>query len=167
MQKTLVALALAAFCLAAGAADTATTLTIAVDKTPALVLQLPAGWTSNEGKDGRSILVPPKRGAHLQLWSVAAAKTVAEALPLVPGIIKGEVTDYKAVETKDITVAGQPAKHLIGTGTEADDGDPSNAEVFLFAVGGKVFLLCAHGEGVSASRQRAAVLDLLATAKQP
>ncbi len=139
-------------------------LTLSVDGKPVLTMQMAEGWTSKIDKD-KTILKPAKAGAHMQLWQMAKAKDIAEAIALVPEVLKSEVTDFKATETKDITVAGAPAKHLIGKGTEADDGDPSNAEVFLFTAGGKVFLLCAHGEGESASKQRNDILALLATAK--
>ncbi len=154
--------AMAAFCCFA--VEKKEQLAISVDGKPVLTMQMSEGWTSKLDND-KTILKPAKAGAHMQLWQVAKAKDLAESLALVAEVIKSEVTGFKAAETKDITVAGAPAKHLIGKGTEADDGDPSNAEVFLFAVGGKVFLLCAHGEGDNASKQRADILALLATAK--
>ena len=166
MRRTLMILGLASCCIATLAADKAKTLTVSVDKKPALTLQLGDGWTSKVKGDKTSIS-SPKIAVNIQLWPVPNAKTVAAAIALVPGMIASEVTDFKTVATKDITVAGTPGKQIIGTGTEADDGDPSNAEVFLFSVGGQVFLLCAHGEGDNAAKQHATILEMLATAKQP
>ena len=167
MRQALLILGFAAFCATAVAADKSTTLTVVVDQKPALTLQLPGDWTTKEFKGGKIRITPANAPVHIQLWNVANAKTVADALPLVAEVVKSEVTDFKAVESKDVTLGDASGKHLIGTGTEADDGDPSQAEVFLFAVGGKVFLVCAHGEGEGAAKVRAAVLDVLSTAKQP
>ena len=147
------------------AASTSVRLTVFADKEPAITLQLPVGWTTKEGKDGKIVVVPTGVAVNMQIWNVPGAKTVADAIPLVPGIIKGDVTDFKVVETIDIVIAGTPGKHLIGTGTEADDGDSSKAEVFLFTAGGKVFLFCVHGEDTITAQQRADILALLATAK--
>jgi len=67
----------------------------------------------------------------------------------------------------DMLVAGAPAKHVTGSGNEADDGDPGNAEVVLFVVRGRVFAGCVHGEFDDASRARAPMLAVLRTAQAP
>jgi hypothetical protein len=66
-----------------------------------------------------------------------------------------------------VDIAGAPAKHIIGPGNEADDGDPGNAEVVLFVVGGRVFAGCVHGEFDDASRARPAMMAVLQTAHAP
>ncbi len=137
--------------------------TLSVDNKPALTLQLPDKWTA-KSHDGKTD-IKTEYEVHIQLWPMFGAKTVAAATTLVPEFIKGEVTEFKTVKSEDINIAGAPAKHLIGTGSEADDGDPSNADVFLFSVGGKVFLVCAHGEGTGAAKVRAALMHVLSTAK--
>jgi hypothetical protein len=164
MRKLLMILGIASFCVAAWAAGTP--LSVAVDNKPALAIQLPEGWTAKNNA-GTTTIKSPKFEVHIQLWHVPNAKTVADAVARVPDFIKGEVTEFKAVATSDIKVAGVGGKHIIGTGSEADDGDPSNAEVFLFSVGGKVFLVCAHGEGAGAANARASILQMLASAKKP
>lgn len=166
MRNLMLVLCISAFCGSAVAADKANLLMFPVDNKPALAMHLLDDWKA-KAHPGKTDLEPEKFEVHVQLWNVASAKNVIEAMPLVPYLIKGEVTAFKAVSTDDIEVAGAKAKHIIGTGTEADDGDPSNAEVFLFDVGGKVFLICAHGEGGGAAKARPSIMQMLATAKMP
>ena len=71
----------------------------------------------------------------LYLWVVPKAKTVGKVIPKVAEVIKGEVKDFVVQRTNTITVAGAEAKHLIGSGKEADDGDPASADVVVFTVG--------------------------------
>lgn len=165
MRKTMMIIVFASFCVAAIAAGTNNLMTVFVGQKPALTLQLLEGWTSTS-KDGKTNIASPFE-VHVQLWTVPNARSVADATALVPEFIKEEVAEFKGVTTKNIKVAGGAGKHIIGTGSEADDGDPSNAEVFLFAVGGKIFLICAHGEGEGAAKARASILQMLATAKKP
>jgi hypothetical protein len=166
MRTIAMILGIASFSMAAFAAGNSKPVTISVDNTPALKLQLPAGWTSTSHSRSTD-LVSPKFDVHMQLWNVQDAKTAVDAIALVPAIIKDEVIEFKTVATKDIQVAGSVGKHIIATGTEADDNDPSNVEVFIFSVAGKVFLLCAHGEGDGASKARASILRILATVNKP
>ena len=165
MVKMLGGLGLALFCATAFAADNSHLLNVSVSEQPALKLQLPEGWSSKSKNETTELSSPLE--VHVQLWNVPNAKSVKESLPRVGEIITGEVIDFKVVEAKDITVAGAAAEHIIGTGTEADDGDPSNVEVFLFSVGRNVFLVCAHGEGKGATKARSAILAMLATATKP
>ena len=81
--------------------------------------------------------------------------------------IVGEVTDFKSTDVKDIKIAGAAAKHVLGTGKEADDGDPSNTEVFLFTVNSKTYSACVHGEGIDAEKLRPSVIRMLDSAKAP
>ncbi len=103
----------------------------------------------------------------LYLWVVPKAKTVGKVIPKVAEVIKGEVKDFVVQRTNTITVAGAEAKHLIGSGKEADDGDPASADVVVFTVGKTVLVACVHGEGETAPRQRPAMLAILKTAKAP
>ena len=80
-------------------------------------------------------------------------------------IIKSEFLKFKTNMVMDMIVAGSPAKHVTGSGNEADDGDPGNAEVVLFTVGGHVFAGCVHGEADDASKARAAMMTVLRTAQ--
>jgi hypothetical protein len=64
----------------------------------------------------------------------------------------------------DLVIAGAPAKHVTGSGNEADDGDPGNAEVVFFVAGGRVFAGCVHGEADDSSKARAAMMTVLNTA---
>jgi hypothetical protein len=135
----------------------------AVTVAPGLTLQLPAGWEPSS-PGAKSAFVTPS-GCNVQVWTVENINQIAEALPKAAEIIKEAVKNFKIVTTNDITVAGMPAKHLIGTGLEADDDDDSNSEVFIFSMGDRVFLLCAHSEGSRAADVRADVLKMLDTAK--
>ena len=168
MRSAILIAALVAVCNIGFAADPAqgTSLTVSVDKTPALVMTLPDKWTSKDSEE-KTILIPEKKYPHIQLWNVKDAKTVEDAKSKIADIIKSEVTEFKAAESKDITVAGSKGCDIVGKGAEADDGDNSNAEVFLFAVGGKVFVLCVHGEGDEAVKQKSNVMQILGTVKSP
>jgi hypothetical protein len=101
----------------------------------------------------------------IYVWHVASAKTVADAVPHVADQIKGEFTGFTLGDTKPLTVAGHPAKHLFGKGAEADDGDPGSAEVVVFTDGKAVFAACVHGEKDEAAKERPDLLKLLKSAK--
>jgi hypothetical protein len=103
----------------------------------------------------------------LHVWSVSKATTANDALPRTAELIKSEFIKFKPNATNDIVIAGAPAKRVTGSGNEADDGDPGNAEVVLFAVGGHIFAACVHGEFDDASRQRAPMMAVLKTAHSP
>lgn len=103
---------------------------------------------------------------EVEFWIVSAAKTVDEALPQVSSRIVSEFKDFKPDQTTDLTVAGSPAKRLIGKGHEADDGDPGSADVVVFKVGDHVFIACNHGEGLDPKAQQG-MLTLLQTAEMP
>ncbi|MEI9893004.1 MAG: hypothetical protein WDN28_03590 [Chthoniobacter sp.] len=114
-------------------------------------------------KTGRTIL--HAKGLWIYLWDVAGARTVADAVPQAGKVIKSEFTDFAAGETKTITVAGHEAKHLIGKGAEADDGDPGGAEVVIFTDGKHVFAACVHGEKDEAAKESAQFLKVLKSVK--
>jgi hypothetical protein len=85
----------------------------------------------------------------------------------VADLIKSEFTNFTATATNDLVITGAPAKHVIGSGNEADDGDPGHAEVVFFVVRRHVFAACVHGEFDDASRARAPMMAMLQTAHAP
>lgn len=103
----------------------------------------------------------------IYLWEIPDAKTVAGAVPNVGTIIKGEFINFALTETKDLNVAGHPAKHLFGKGAEADDGDTGTAEVVIFSDGQHVFAACVHGEDDAAAKESARFLTVLKSIKTP
>jgi hypothetical protein len=158
---------LTSFCilsLAAVATAQDTSITLSVDGKPVLALQVPpaAKITSSNG-----YVNIRTTNMSLHVWAVPKAGTAAKALPRVAEIIKSEFIKYTITSTEDTVVAGAPAKHVIGAGNEADDGDPGHAEVVLFVVGKHVFAACVHGEFDDASRARAPMLAVLQTAHAP
>lgn len=146
----------------AAAAD-GVSLAIPAKGDAAFTVTAPAGWTVAAGMHSTT-LIPAEKRPHIQVWSVEQPD-VAAAAGTVATLITDEVKDFVASETKDVTIAGKPAKLLIGTGTEADDGDPSNAQVTVFTVAGKVWLLVSHGEGAGTADRAPAVAALLQTVK--
>jgi hypothetical protein len=156
----------AGVCCVASAADAAKVMTVSsADKKLSFTLQLSEGWKTSAAKDGSTAIEVPMSGVHLQISALGNA-SVDEAAGQAPELIKGQVTKFKVTETKPITVAGTPGKLLTGTGEEEDDGDPSNADVYFFSVEGKVFMLCAHGEGDGSVKNRKLVAALLASVKK-
>ena len=99
----------------------------------------------------------------LHIWAVTNAATVNDAVPHAAEIIKSEFVKFKPVSTTDITVDVSPAKRVIGSGNEADDNDPGNAEVVFFTFHGRVFAACVHGEADDASKARDAMMIVLGT----
>jgi hypothetical protein len=142
------------------------TVSVEVAKKPAMTFQLPDKWSSKVWRN-KTILIPPSKYPHIQLWCLEGVPSVGKAKAKVAKLVKSEVIKYKVVKKNSIVVAGKPGLHLIGKGLEADDQDPSNAEVFLFEVSGKIFLLCVHGEGDEAAKNRKAALGILATVRKP
>ena len=151
----------AAFMLNAGETGV---LTVSVDKKVAMKLTLPVKWTSRVWKN-KTILIPPKKYPHIQLWYVSEKKNVEGTVSDIADLIKSEVLKFKIKTNEDIKVAGSSGKHLTGTGLEADDQDPSNADVYIFSVNSKIFILCVHGEGDEAAKLRTAVKNILSTVK--
>jgi hypothetical protein len=166
MRKFLIAPVFAALCSIASAADAPKPLTVpSADKKTAISVPLSEGWKTYALKDGSTTIDIPMSGVHLQVTALSQT-TIDEAAKQVAELIKSQVTKYKVTETKDISVAGSPGKQLIGTGEEADDSDPSNADVYLFTVGEKVFMLCAHGEGDGSVKNRPLIANLLGSIKK-
>lgn len=141
-----------------------TNLTVNCDGQPALSLQIPAAAKVFANKNQTDILTPK---LSLHLWCMPNVATPEAGLDQTAAVIKSEFVNFKPSATNAITVAGSPALLLVGPGTEADDGDPGNAEVVLFSTDKQVFAACVHGEGKAAAHQHIGMLALLQTAKAP
>lgn len=100
----------------------------------------------------------------LHLWPVPKASTVDQAQSRLADVIKGDVQKFSASATNAITVCGSPARHLVGRGVEADDGDAATADVVIFTAAGQAYVACVHGETDDASREREPMLKMLQTA---
>ena len=139
---------------------------ISIAGKPVLYLQLPAGAEiKTEGE--RTSIRATKAQIYLQLWPLANARTVAEGVGLIPSLLAvKDVTDFKAATTNHLTIANAPALHLVGGGKEQDDGDPSEADVVVFAVGKKIFAACVHGEH-RVPAEVTAMLKVLESVKLP
>lgn len=140
------------------------TVVVMADKMPVLELAVPADAKVVPFKDKTVIQAT---NIYLHVWPVMEAKTLDEAQSHLGDVIKGDVLKFVASVTNEITVAGSPARHLIGNGVEADDGDNATADVVIFAAGNRVFVACVHGEGNDASREREPMLNILRTARSP
>jgi hypothetical protein len=141
-----------------------TSVTLSVDGKPALALQVPAAAKVVSSNGYINIRTT---NMSLHVWAVAKAKTANDALPRTAELIKSEFIKFKTTASMDMVIAGAPARHITGSGNEADDGDPGNAEVVLFVIGGRVFAGCVHGEFDDAARARAPMMAVLQTAQAP
>jgi hypothetical protein len=103
---------------------------------------------------------------YIQVWLVSGAKTVDKAMGLVSSQIVSEFKNFKSNQTSELTIAGSPAKRMVGDGEEADDGDPGKADVIVFKVGDHVFVACDHGETINETGQQG-LLTLVQTAHMP
>ena len=166
MNKNIARMMASAFLssLAALASAQDTSVTLSVDGKPALALKVPA---AAKVLSTNGYLRIRTTNLSLHVWAVPNAKTANDALPRAAEIIKSEFVKFKTTATMDMVIAGAPAKHVIGSGNEADDGDPGNAEVVFFVAGGRVFAGCVHGESDDASKARAAMMEVLKTAQTP
>ncbi len=134
----------------------------------AAVLRLTAASGIKINAAGTPATFADARDAHrFYLWTVANAKTLDDAAARAGEIIKGEFLVFKLTASKDITVAGSPGRQLSGSGKEADDLDPGNAEVILFMKGGRIFAACVHGEGDVRAADHDFMMSVLQTAKAP
>jgi hypothetical protein len=137
--------------------------TLSLDGRPALGLQVPAAAKITSSNGYVNIRTT---NMSLHVWAVPGAKTV-DVLPRMAELIKSEFVKFNITSSMDMVVAGAPAKHVLGSGNEADDGDPGHAEVVIFMVGGRVFAGCVHGEFDDASRARAPMMTVLQSAHAP
>ncbi len=131
---------------------------------PGLKLEVPKDAKVTTKGEKTSILL---KDTWVYIWHVPGAKTIADAVPQVPTVIKSEFTNFAPSETKHLKVAGQDADHLFGKGEEADDGDPGAAEVVIFTVGKNIFAGCVHGEKDEAAKRSPSLLALLKSAQAP
>jgi hypothetical protein len=139
-------------------------VTLSVDGKPALALRAPAAAkvTSSNG-----YVHIRTTNMSLHVWAVPNARTANDAVPRAAELVKSEFIKFKTTAAMDMVIAGAPARHVTGSGNEADDGDPGNAEVVFFVVGGHVFAGCVHGEFDDAARARAPMMAVLQTAHAP
>jgi hypothetical protein len=158
----LVFVLIAATAVLASAQDT--NVSLSVDGKPVLALTAPAAAKVTASNGYVQIKTT---NMSLHVWAVPKAATANDARPLVAELIKSEFIQFTPNGHNNLVVAGAPGEHLTGSGNEADDGDPGNAEVVLFVVGGRVFAGCVHGEFDDASRARAPMMAVLQTAHQP
>src|SRR5947207_15397803 len=79
--------------------------------TDVLKLTTPAG-TKCVAEDGSLKFDSPKY--YAEIWLVSGAKTVEEATRRVSEQIASEFKNFKPNETTDLTVAGSPAKRMVG-----------------------------------------------------
>jgi hypothetical protein len=96
------------------------------------------------------------------MWQLSGA-SVADAEKNAATAIVSQVTEFKLTSAIALTIVGNSARQLVGTGMEADDGDPSNAEVTIFTACGKVFLLIAHGEGDGTTKRHGEIMTILSS----
>ncbi len=161
-MRTLLAIAFLSATLSSGLTAADATVTSSGGK-PAVLLTLPDGWTS-EPNEAKVSIHTEKKHPHIQVWATTAAD-LATAEKTVATLVVSEVTGFTTTTATDLTIASAPARQLIGTGLEADDSDPSNAEVTLFTVGTVVYVAISHGEGDGAAKRHAEVNAVLASAK--
>jgi hypothetical protein len=114
-------------------------------------------------KDGALKINAPQ--FEVEVW-LSGAKSVDEATGTVATQIVDEFKDFKADSTTDVTIAGSPAKRLVGPGHEADDGDPGAADLIVFKVGDHVFVACTHGEKLMPVGEQG-LLTIVQTAQVP
>lgn len=161
-------LALPALLLLASLAAAADGVSIAIPAkgAAAFTVTAPAGWSAAAGADGSTTLIPAEKRPHIQVWAVDK-KDIDQAVADLATILVPQVKDFVATQRSEITVAGAKALLLVGTGTEADDGDPSNAQVTVFTAAGKVWILVSHGEGPGAAERATDVAALLKSVAKP
>jgi len=128
-----------------------------------LSLDLPEGWKAYPQADRTDYFAG--LGQHFSLWTPPAGTSEEDALAAVATTIAPAVRDFEVVSEEDVEIAGMAAHHVSGKGVEADDGDPSLAEVYLFTVADRVRVVCIHGEGKATEILRPDVLKILATLK--
>ena len=150
--------------IAASASAKDTNVTLSLDGKAALVLQAPAA-AKVTSSNGYVNIRTDKMSLHV--WVVPNASAAGEAVPRAAELIRSEFIKFKTTTVEDMIIADAPAKQVTGSGNEADDGDPGNAEVVFFVVGGHVFAGCVHGEFDDAARARAPMLAVLQTAHAP
>ena len=145
------------------AAETAPQVAVHNDAKPAFHLTLPTGWDAIQ-REEKTVIHPGAKHPHIQVWATKA-KDLAAATADVAALVVSEITHFAPASTTDLSIAGAPAKQPIGTGEEADDGDPSNANVTLFTANGIMYVLINHAEGDRAAKKRADISEMFASVK--
>lgn len=128
-----------------------------------LHLAVPADAPCTSGDGTLNVM---SRDGYVEFWLVSGARTVDEGVKRADKVIVSEFKNLKVTGTNDLKVAGSPAKRLTGTGQEADDNDPGEADLVVFSVNGRVFIACTHGESMRPSAQ-SLMMEMLKTAKAP
>ena len=141
-----------------------TNITIVANGSPALVLTVPQPTTITMKQEKTAIKT---KDMTLYLWAIPPAQTIDEGVTMISNVVVHEVVEFVAITTNTITVAGAPAKHLMGRAVEADDYDPGTADIVVFTTGKAIFAACVHGEANDAVREREPMLSVLKTAKAP
>lgn len=152
-----------AILLALSAILSAAELAIPAKGGSSFVITAPEGWMEVAGADGSTTLNPPQKRPHIQVWVVAGKRSVDEVVADIATILTPQVKDFIIAQRTELTIAGAKAQLLVGTGTEADDGDPSNAQATVFSVGGRIWVLVSHGEGEGAAERAADISAMLKT----
>jgi hypothetical protein len=162
-MRSLVLVSAVVLCAATAMAEEKT-ISIKADGAAVLSLDVPKSAEVTTAK-GKTVIDSKKLTVYV--WMVPHAKEVSDGVAHVREVISDEFRNFAIDSTKTITVAGSDAKHLMGRGVEADDGDAGSADAVVFTVGGHVFVACVHGEGTQAARERDGMLKVLASAKAP
>ncbi len=150
-----------------GTGEDMKTVAVSHDGAAVMEISVPQSTEVTTDKEDKEKTVLDTKDMNLDLWVVPKAKTVAEAIAGLDDVIKSEVLKFNSTGTETITVADAPAKHLMGTGLEADDHDAATVDVVVFTVGKTVLVACVHGEGDQAVRERQPMLKALETVKAP
>ncbi len=129
------------------------------------VLLLMARGAACTTKDGELHLT--KGDMRMHVWLVPDAKTVEEGVSRIDRVITPEFTSFTPTHTTIVAI-GSPGSstHVLGTGYEADDGDPGTADAIVFMVDGRIFVACVHGEYLSPESQKW-MEEVVATARGP
>lgn len=105
-------------------------------------------------------------GHDASVWMLRDAKSIDDGIARINDTVKGEFKEFAPSTTKEITIAGNPAKELSGPGKEADDNDPANGVAVVFKADGHIFIGLAHGEHFAQS-DRDWMMAIVETAKAP
>jgi len=125
-----------------------------------LALTLPPGWTGST-KDGITTLIAPEKTPHIQIRVLPQHAATVQAN--VTKLIVDQVKDFSPANVDMVSEGSHPGVCLTGTGVEADDGDPSNAEITILSVPTGTVLVISHGEGTGTADRSKALAGILAS----
>jgi hypothetical protein len=117
-----------------------------------------------EARDGSLDLNSPH--LEMEVWLVREAQTIDDAIARAGDVIPDQFKNFKTESASDVTIAGAPAKRLIGTGKEADDGDDGKADLIVFKVADHIFIAATHGEDLNSAAQQW-MLTVVQSARTP